>query len=429
MIGGNIYYAVAGTGSTESTLGNFYRASFNGQTVGTPVVMDPYDDPTWDNVKTGSGVNNETYQGIKSSYYSEISSITGAFYSDGRLYYSQSGVTALHWRYFSPDSGTIGSTEFAVTGGSFGSIAGMFVSGSTLYYASSTGHLHSVTYSDGGTNGLTPTVTSSTDKTVSGPTVDGRDWRSKGMFLFNPPALPAAQASTSCANLGCTFDGSASTATSGTVASYAWTFGDGTTGTGQVTTHGYASAGTYTYSLVVTDSQGLYSTAYTGTVTVSPSSTPIGFNSSADATTATDVSVTVATPATVNAGDTELLYVATSNTSSGVISAPTGWTQVATQTNLPLQASVFEKTAVGTDPGSSVTVSVTSAGPITAQLVDYANVSTATPVTAVSADSDCCGAQHAPDRGRGCRFVGGLVLVGQVLDHDLLDPPQRCDPA
>ena len=377
MVGGTIFF-----GSTD---GNFYRATFNGQTVGTPVVIDPYDDPTWDNVQTGSG---QTYQGVKSGYYSEISSVTGAFYSDGRLYYAQSGVTALHWRYFSPDSGAVGATEYTVTGGSFANIAGMFVSGSTLYYASSTGHLHSETYSDGGTNGLTPTVTTSTDKTVSGPTVDGRDWRAQGMFLFNPPALPVAQATAACPNLGCTFDGSASTAPSGTVASYAWNFGDGTTGTGQVTTHGYAAAGTYTYTLTVTDNQGLYSTPFSGSVTVAPSSTPIGFNAAADATTASDVGVTVTTPVTVNAGDTELLYVTTSNVGGGVISTPSGWVQVATQTNLPLQAAVFEKIAAGTDPGSSVAVSVASAGPITAQLVDYANVSTAAPVTAVSADAN-----------------------------------------
>ena len=46
----------------------------------------------------------------------------------------------------------------------------MFASGPTIYYANSTdGSLHAVTYSDGGTNGATPTVTASTDHVVSGP--------------------------------------------------------------------------------------------------------------------------------------------------------------------------------------------------------------------------------------------------------------------
>ena len=376
MIGATIYYGTAD--------GNFYRASFNGQTVGPPVVLDPYDDPAWDNVQTGSG---QTYQGVKPGYYGEIPSITGAFYSAGRLYYAQSGVTALHWRYFSPDSGTIGSTEFAVTGGSFAKIAGMFASGTTLYYATSTdASLHAVTYTDGGTNGLTPTVTPTTDHILSGPSLDGRDWRAQGMFAFNPPTPPVARATTSCTNLGCTFDGSASTAPSGTIASYGWSFADGTTSTGAVTTRGYANAGTYTYSLSVTDNQGLVSAPVTGTVTVAASSTPIGFNASADATTAFDVGVTMTTPISVNAGDTEVIYVATSNVASNVLSVPSGWTQVATQTNLPLQAALFEKTATGTEPGSAVTVSVTSAGPITAQLLDYTNVASAAPVTAGAAD-------------------------------------------
>ena len=383
LVGGNIYY-----GSTD---GNFYRAGFDGQTVGTSVPVDPYDDPAWDTVQTGSG---QTYQGLKSGYYAEIPSIAGAFYSAGRLYYAQSGVASLHWRYFSPDSGTIGSTEFPVTGGSFANVAGMFASGSTLYYASSTdGSLHSVAFSNGSTNGATATVTASTDQIVSGPAKDGRDWRARGMFALNPPV---ARATAACTNLGCTFDGSASTAPGGSVASYAWSFGDATTGTGATTSHGYAAAGTYTYALTVTDNLGFVSAPVTGTVTVSASSAPIRFTAATDATTQSDVGVTVTTPATVGSGDTELLYVATSNVNSGAISVPAGWTQVAAQSNLPLQAAVFGKTATATDAGSGVTAAVSSAGPITAQLVDYADVASAAPVTAATLDVSTATHSTAP---------------------------------
>ncbi len=51
-------------------------------------------------------------------------------------------------------------------------------------------------------------------------------------------------------------DGSGSTDIDGTVASYAWDFGDGTTGTGQTTTHPYTKSGTYAVKLTVTDDQG-----------------------------------------------------------------------------------------------------------------------------------------------------------------------------
>jgi PKD repeat protein len=53
-----------------------------------------------------------------------------------------------------------------------------------------------------------------------------------------------------------TFSGSASYDPDGTIAGYAWSFGDGTTGTGVTTTHWYATAGTYTVRLTVTDNLG-----------------------------------------------------------------------------------------------------------------------------------------------------------------------------
>jgi PKD repeat protein len=50
--------------------------------------------------------------------------------------------------------------------------------------------------------------------------------------------------------------------------SYAWTFGDGTTGTGVNPTHPYAGNGTYTVSLTVTDVRGAVSSAATTMATV-----------------------------------------------------------------------------------------------------------------------------------------------------------------
>ena len=52
------------------------------------------------------------------------------------------------------------------------------------------------------------------------------------------------------------FDGSASSDPDGTIASYAWDFGDGSTGTGATPTHAYLQAGTFTVALTVTDNQG-----------------------------------------------------------------------------------------------------------------------------------------------------------------------------
>jgi PKD repeat protein len=52
------------------------------------------------------------------------------------------------------------------------------------------------------------------------------------------------------------FDGSTSSDPDGSIASYAWTFGDGGSATGVSPTHSYAVAGSYTVTLIVTDNQG-----------------------------------------------------------------------------------------------------------------------------------------------------------------------------
>jgi PKD repeat protein len=56
--------------------------------------------------------------------------------------------------------------------------------------------------------------------------------------------------------MNCTFDGSGSVDSDGTIASYAWAFGDGTTASGAVESHAYAVPGTYTTTLTVTDNGG-----------------------------------------------------------------------------------------------------------------------------------------------------------------------------
>jgi hypothetical protein len=156
--------------------GQLYRRTFDGSTLGPASLVDPYDDPYWDNVQTGSG---QSYQGLAPSLYgNEMQGVTGMFYSAGRLWYSRSGQKRLFWRWFSPESGIVGSTE--TTGGgtvSFSSVQGMFLSGSTLYYvAASNGALHAVDFAGGAPS-------TGTDHVVSGPPVDGTDWRAQGLFL------------------------------------------------------------------------------------------------------------------------------------------------------------------------------------------------------------------------------------------------------
>ena len=74
------------------------------------------------------------------------------------------------------------------------------------------------------------------------------------LFGTIPPidSPPSASFTFSCVLLTCTLDGSASTDDNG-ISSYAWNFGDGTSGSGAVLSHTYGSGGTFTVVLTVTD--------------------------------------------------------------------------------------------------------------------------------------------------------------------------------
>jgi PKD repeat protein len=91
-----------------------------------------------------------------------------------------------------------------------------------------------------------------------------------GVVVTNQP--PVASFTTSCTALVCSVDGSASTDSDGTIGSYAWTFGDGSTASGATASHTYASAGTYQITLTVTDNDGA-SNATSRTVTPAPTVT------------------------------------------------------------------------------------------------------------------------------------------------------------
>jgi PKD repeat protein len=71
------------------------------------------------------------------------------------------------------------------------------------------------------------------------------------------------------------FDGSTSTGGLGAViTSYAWDFGDNTSGTGVTATHQYTAAGTYQARLTVTDSNGISSQSAPQSVVVGDGDTP-----------------------------------------------------------------------------------------------------------------------------------------------------------
>lgn len=72
------------------------------------------------------------------------------------------------------------------------------------------------------------------------------------------PGRPTAAFTASCstANLTCSFDGSSTSDSDGTITSYAWEFGDTSTGSGKTVSHTYGKAGFYSVKLTVTDNDG-----------------------------------------------------------------------------------------------------------------------------------------------------------------------------
>jgi PKD repeat protein len=90
-----------------------------------------------------------------------------------------------------------------------------------------------------------------------------------------PPNTPPTAAFTATpTNLSVALNGSGSSDPDGTIVSYAWDFGDGTTGTGATTSHPYAAAGPYTVTLTVTDDDGATgTTSQTVTATDPPAPT------------------------------------------------------------------------------------------------------------------------------------------------------------
>ncbi len=246
MIDGDLFYGMAD--------GSFVRRTFDGTDYGDPVLIDPYNDPDWVDVDTGSG---QTFRGNRPNFYAQIPSLTGMTYDDGRLYYTRAGSNQLYYRSFSPDSGVIYPAERTVSGFSAPSPSGIFVdqeSGSLYFATAETGNLSRID--------LDGTSVSGTSEVVSGPEVDGVNWAFRAVFPGpgDPPPAPnvdpVASFDSTSTSLTASFDASGSSDSDGEIVSYGWDFGDGGTAEGVEAEHTYDEAGTYQVSLTVTDDEG-----------------------------------------------------------------------------------------------------------------------------------------------------------------------------
>ncbi len=208
MINGKVYY-----GYTD---GQLYSRAFDGTTFGP-----------------ATPVNGMDLLTPLTDFHNDVPNITAMFFNGGRLYYTLNGDSHLYYRYFTPESNVVGASRFTasngVTGMNFAQASGMFVAGGELYLATSDGNLQKSDFVNGAPSG--------TGTVLSGPGLDGTNWSSRAMFLYaaaggsgtNQP--PTARMSVDCQDLACTMTGDGSSDPEGLLASYHWDFGDGDTST------------------------------------------------------------------------------------------------------------------------------------------------------------------------------------------------------
>jgi PKD repeat protein len=135
--------------------------------------------------------------------------------------------------------------------------------GQTLTYAWSfgdssmgTGATPTHTYAAPGTYTVSLTVTNTSNLTA---TATSKATIAAAALL--PPVANAGGPYTGATGVAVSFSGAASSDLQGETLSYAWNFGDNSTGTGATPTHTYATSGTYTVSLTVTNTSNLSNTA------------------------------------------------------------------------------------------------------------------------------------------------------------------------
>ena len=393
VLGNTLFY-----GKTDSA---FYRRTWSGSSWGAEKLVDPYNDPVWAEVDTGSG---NRYRGKRPAFYSQITNLTSLWYSGGRLYYTLYDRSGLFSRAFSPESGIVHPEEVQAPGVELPEVTGAFLADGKLYYATrATGELVRVGFSGGALTG-TPTV-------VSGPSQDSTDWRSSALFLGRADAPPVAAATVHCIDLSCTADGSRSSDAEGSIASYTWSWGDGTTSTGVRASHEYRAAGTYPVTLTVTDSAGAKGTTSTSATARNRPASTVAFRGSSSVMQSSGPALRPTVPAKVRPGDALLLHVATSGTGTAP-KAPAGWREVSRQVWGSALEVVWQRVATSADtPGKVVQVELATSSKATAQVLAYSGTAASVPASLGSTSAESAATTEHVARGANVRVTGSWVVT------------------
>jgi hypothetical protein len=175
-----------------------------------------------------------------------------------------------------------------------------------------------------------------------------------------PPAnqAPTARITSSCVDLTCTFDSSTSTDSDGQIVSRSWSLSDGTTSTQTSFQRTFAAPGTYTANLTVIDDDGAPGQAQQ-VVSVGVPSGAVSFVGQSSVSTTTSVAFATQIPASVQPGDTILVFTSTgSAVTIGSSPSGSGWNAAGSATGSSGASRLWWKTAGPSDPGSSVSVGV-----------------------------------------------------------------------
>lgn len=196
---------------------------------------------------------------------------------------------------------------------------------------------------------------------------------------------PIAAFTSICDALVCGFDGSDSIDTDGSVVSYEWDFGDGSTGTGIAPNHTYGAFGTYAVTLTVTDNEGASDTETADIHVTDPNVADIAFVGS-DTTVGNAINHNLNVPANAQPGDSLVLFVsvnsetATVNDPSGV----TGWTRLGVVSSDTLQTVAWAKVVQTGDPGKRLTVTLGGTQKTTSILAAYSGTDPTSPIHRVA---------------------------------------------
>ncbi|MEV4543653.1 hypothetical protein [Micromonospora echinaurantiaca] len=194
---GNLYL---GTGSGVLT-----RVPFDGTSVGAPATVSQPNytaaGATWrvaDRIywshavagtPTGSRIDISMFTGgaigvpWEASGYNDWftpAAMTGAFFLDGRLYYTRAGANALYYRYFEIDGNYLGGTEFSLptTGVTWSAVRGMAWVGGRIVYGATDGTLRGVPFDP-----TAAPVVDGTAATVIATPAPGLTWSTPSMFF------------------------------------------------------------------------------------------------------------------------------------------------------------------------------------------------------------------------------------------------------